>query len=394
MAPAVSIHQSEEPIELRKSQRQFAVSHVRPDTPDVCQRLSSVDESLYPMAMATTTYRKPNYPAALRMARIAFELQSKPYGWALADIERELGISERTLKRYLAAAQGVLVDRSGRPYFEVVAYGDRPKLRIPAQRKAADSTALQAVSLFFTLTILRFLEGTVLKAGIEDLWENIAKSMPAFERADMGALERKFFAINLAPKDYRGLDHLLDPIMHGLSREYRLRIDYTTGNVHEIDPYTLVAYRGGLYLIGRTQVNRRIITMAVERMRQVELLMNEDGTFQKFAYPATFRPDRFTEGAFGIFVEEEPAAVELLIRNAETETYLRARSIHPTQRFTKRRDGVTVLSMTVHGTTELRNWILGFGPWLEVLKPPALREEIAGLLRAAARNYRTAPGAN
>jgi proteasome accessory factor B len=179
--------------------------------------------------------------------------------------------------------------------------------------------------------------------------------------------------------------------MRGLIREYRLRIDYATGNVHEIDPYTLVAYRGGLYLIGKTQVHGRIITMAVERMRQVELLTNDDGSYQKFAYPATFRPERYTEGAFGIMVEEAPTTVELLIHNRETEAYLRARNIHSTQRFTRRRDDMTVLSMTVHGTTELRNWILGFGPWLEVLKPPNLRDEIAKLLREAARNYRTTP---
>ena len=88
------------------------------------------------------------------------------------------------------------------------------------------------------------------------------------------------------------------------------------------------------------------------------------------------RPDRYTEGAFGIIVEENRAEVQILIHNPETEAYLRERNIHPTQKFTKRRDGKTVLTMTVRGTTELRNWVLGFGPWLEVLKPTALRQEL------------------
>jgi WYL domain len=43
--------------------------------------------------------------------------------------------------------------------------------------------------------------------------------------------------------------------------------------------------------------------------------------------------------------------------------------------------------MTVRGTTELRNWVLGFGPWLEVLRPAALRAELAGLLKTALRHY-------
>ncbi len=339
--------------------------------------------------MPKKEHRRPSYPAALRMARIAFELPSHPFGWPLDAIQRELRISERTLKRYLTAGKEALVDRHGKPYFQVVSDGGKPKLRLPASRKPVESTAYQAVSLYFTLAILKFLEGTVLKEGIEELWETFSKSLPAYERADLGALDRKFYAIPYAPKDYRSLGHLLAPILPGLIREYRLRIEYATGVVHEVDPYTLVAYRGGLYLIGKTHVNGKITTMAVERMRKVELLAGEGGGFQKFAYPSSFRPERHTEGAFGIIVEENPTEVEILIHNDETEVYLRARNVHPSQRFIKRRDGRIVLAMTVRGTTELRNWVLGFGPWLEVLKPPALRDEVSWLLRQAARNYRS-----
>ena len=73
-------------------------------------------------------------------------------------------------------------------------------------------------------------------------------------------------------------------------REHRLRIDYATGIVHDLDPYTLVAYRGGLYLIGKTHLKDRITTLAVERMLKVELLAGEGGAFQKFIYPPSFRP--------------------------------------------------------------------------------------------------------
>jgi hypothetical protein len=89
-------------------------------------------------------HRKPSYPAALRMARIAFELPSDPFGWSLDAIRRELDISERTLKRYLAAGKEALVDRLGRPYFQVIADGAKPKLRLPSARKPIESTAYQA----------------------------------------------------------------------------------------------------------------------------------------------------------------------------------------------------------------------------------------------------------
>jgi predicted DNA-binding transcriptional regulator YafY len=92
------------------------------------------------------------------------------------------------------------------------------------------------------------------------------------------------------------------------------------------------------------------------------------------------------DGMFGVF-EGEETTVELLVRNADTEAFLRSRNIHPTQQFTRRRDGKTVLTMTVRGVTELRNWILGFGPWVEVLKPAGLRDQIGELMREAAKIY-------
>jgi len=322
------------------------------------------------------------------MARIAFELPAHPFGWPLDSIQRQLGISERTLKRYIAAARGSLVDNLGNPYFQVVAAGGKLKLRLPPARKPVESTAFQAVSLYFTLTILKFLEGTVLKEGVEDVWENFLAALRPIDRGDLGELDRKFYAIPYTPKNYSGLGHLLNPIVQGLIRQYRLRVEYATGRVHEMDPYTLIAYRGGLYLVGKTQVHRHITTLAVERIRSAQLCVGEDGAFHRFVYPAGFRPERYTEGAFGIIIDEKPVAVEILIHNKETENYLRARTIHPSQKFTARRDGKSVLAMTVRGTTELRNWIMGFGPWLEVLKPAELRSELSDLMKKASRNYR------
>ena len=80
--------------------------------------------------------------------------------------------------------------------------------------------------------------------------------------------------------------------------------------------------------------------------------------------------------------------VELKIHSEQTEAYVRSRTIHRSQRFTHRRDGTTIMTMTVKGTTELANWIMSMGPWIEVLKPATLRKEIAQRHAKAARLYR------
>ena len=40
-------------------------------------------------------------------------------------------------------------------------------------------------------------------------------------------------------------------------------------------------------------------------------------------------------------------------------------------------DGGVELTMTIAGTVELLSWLLGFGPQVEVMEPPSLREELA-----------------
>lgn len=335
--------------------------------------------------------RKPTYGAATRLARLILELRSRPLGWNLDAIQRRLGISERTLARYLAVCRKQLVDHAGRPVLEIVDYGERRNLRFSDSVPRQDSTAWEAVMLFFTLTLLRFLEGTFLKEGVESLWDRLYHSLTPTQLARLHDLHKKFYAVPYTPKDYKSFDEQLDLIFRALVDQKRLRIDYgamgTEPKTHTFDPYTLVAYRGGLYLLGKSDLSDSLLYLAIERIRAISFATDDRGGQLSFTMPSDYDPARYSEGIFGI-VSGKETRVEILIRSPETENYLKSRLIHPTQRFNRRRDGKTVLSMTVRGTIELRNWLLGLGPWVEVLKPKELREEIASMLQEASRLYR------
>src|SRR5216683_2466430 len=100
--------------------------------------------------------RKPTYEAAMRFARIAFELPQRPFGWRFDQIERTLGIGERTLARYVKEFKSKLTDGFGRPLIIVDRSGLEPVLKLAQPVKAADSNSYLAASLFFVLTMLRF----------------------------------------------------------------------------------------------------------------------------------------------------------------------------------------------------------------------------------------------
>lgn len=335
--------------------------------------------------------RKPTYGAAIRLARIACELFAKPYGWSFAAIEDSLEISGRTLARYVSVLRSELVDSRGNPIVEVVGIGATRKLRLASTMKAQEPSSYQVALLYFSMTVLKFLEGTVLEEGVEGLWEKLYQNLTLSQQTRLSDLQRKFYAVLYAPKDYAAFSDQLDIILRALLDQSRLKIDYAgltgEGKVHDFDPYSLIAYRGGLYLLGHSYRNEAIIYLAIERIRSVNFVPQEEGKPARFIYPRGFDPAAHTEGTFGI-VEGPETRVELKIHNEQTVAYVRSRTIHRTQRFTNRRDGTTIMTMDIRGTTELANWIMSMGPWIEVLKPASLRGDIASRHTQASRFYR------
>src|SRR5262247_67793 len=88
----------------------------------------------------TARARKPTYGAAARMGRLLYGLLSRPRGWSFSAVEEELGISERTLLRYLAACRRELVDAGGQPIIETFRRADTRMLRLAEAARVDDST--------------------------------------------------------------------------------------------------------------------------------------------------------------------------------------------------------------------------------------------------------------
>ncbi|HEV7731135.1 MAG TPA: WYL domain-containing protein [Candidatus Binatia bacterium] len=332
--------------------------------------------------------RPATYHTAMRVARIVHGLMSRPFGWSFAAIQDELGISERTLLRYLAASRRELVDADGEPIVEVVRHGDRRVLRLVSATRTPESSSYQALLFYFAASVLQALDGTVLKEGVQDLWESFYRMLPPDQQRRLAGFDRKFFTVPYLAKDYRAFDERLDTILRCLVHQYTLRIVYESPwrgaqdpEPQDFDPYTLAMYRGGLYLIGRSHKHRRIVYLAVERMRTVTKLARH------FDYPARYSPVRHTEGTFGI-VDGPETDVAIRIPDPDGAALLRARRLHPTQQFHQQPDGSMLLTMTVRGTAELENWVLSLGPHAEVLAPAELRARVAAALEAAAAQYR------
>ncbi len=298
-------------------------------------------------------------------------------GVTVYDIAERFGVSVRTAIRYLRA-----LELAGEPLTEETV-GKRKVWRLhPGSRRETVSLTLQQmVTLFLSRRVFDFLQGTGFAESLDEIFEKLEATLRRREY-DTKNLERKLFDVNEAPHLYEGRMEHVDDIVTALLREQRLLIthDRMGKEPFAFEPYTLLVYKKGLYLVGFSHLHQAVRTFALDSIRDAEWLRGET-----FEYPKDYHPSRVVEGNFGLFGGGERTRVRLLFAQ-RVARYVERRQWHPTQELTKTDRGLE-LTMQVTGTTELKTWVLGWGDQVEVLEPESLRDEVAAEHERAAAKY-------
>src|SRR6478736_2294711 len=291
------------------------------------------------------TKRKAPPPAVTRYAPASRLHQLRamldgPEGVSIYDVAERFAVNPRTALRYIQALQ-----RAGEPLYEEVV-GKRKvwRLMTTARRQTITLTTAQMVALFLSRRVFDFLAGTGFK---EDLDEVFAKLETLLKRKDFAAvrnLDRKVFDVNEARHLYEGRIEDVNDIMTALLREERLRVTHegVSGGrkTFVLEPYSLLVYKKGLYLAGFSHQHEEIRTFALDGFREVDWLKGD-----RFDYPADYRPEQLTEGAFGL-IRGEPTHVRILF-DPKVARYVQRRQWHPTQRFERAAGGGVDLIMDV-----------------------------------------------
>ena len=338
---------------------------------------------------------KPTYATAAKVARIAIRLQMPPRQLSFADVRDIVAtrVSDRTIERYIDALEKVFNGRERFPKLEVEKHEQgRKTLVLSEPARDADSQAGEELGMALAFEMLSAVKGTYLERDVREILKRFASAVSPSLAAKLETLPRKFFTINYGVKEYVGTARdRLQTIIRCLIEQQRMRVSYRSqagdGALHdyEFDPYTLLTYKGGLYVIGYSFKREQTVYLAVERIESVEPVVAK-GKPYIFTYPETYAPEKFTEGAFGIYSGEK-TAVELRVHNAQTLAYLKPRRLHPTQKLEELGDGTARLTMTVRGTEELATWVMSMAPWVEVVKPESLRSTVQAMLREGLELY-------
>ncbi len=310
-----------------------------------------------------------------KFVRILEALQD-PGGVAAPTLQERFSLDDRTLRRYLSDLRdlGLPLHTEGR--------GHERRLWLDAsyRRQRVQVSLLEMISLRFGRAAFRFLEGTGFAQDMDDALEALSTlGGDGLDRAT--DLDRKFIAVPEHPKDHtRDADHI-DELISALVYQNPILAHYAKvgGRTrrYSLEPLTLAIYKQGLYLFARDREAERVKTYAVDRFRSIQRRRGEH-----FDYPDDYRPDALFAEAFGII--GGPVEEVVLHFNRRASPYIAERHWHHSQQLQTLPDAGVELRMTVGLGHELKSWVLGFGPDVRVVGPPALRDEIRRLHQQAA----------
>jgi proteasome accessory factor B len=317
------------------------------------------------------------------MMRALVAILRSPHGRELGALADELDVSRKTAERYAKVMIHEVAAPDGLPLIEMVKPNGRPLLRLRGGAGGVDSNAYQAASVFFALAALRVLQGTVVHDGATEIWERFKQKLPSDTRRLLEHIDRKFFYVPFAAKDYSRLEEHMDTVLRSVLRQEKLDVRYRHSSgrksLHHFAPYTIVLYRDALYLLGASHRHKQPIYLAVDRIESVER------SGERFALPPAYSPRNLTADVAGIWSGPE-VVVSLRLRGRAAEQ-IPERLIHPSQSFTPLHGGATLMRLTVRGWQELAWWILSWGGDVEVLEPKDLRDFVKRSVSAAAALY-------
>ncbi len=307
-------------------------------------------------------------------------------GCGLEDLASDLGCVKRTVYRdlealMLAGFPVVSEKRDGRAYYRFLdsfRLGDVP------------FTPDEVLALAFGEDLLRSLEGTVFHESIRSALRKIRAGLSPELGEYLARLGESFRVLPGPHKNYARFHETIQVLNDAVVGRRTVRMRYRTGRTgavktRDFDPYRVWYRSGGLYAVGFDHRSAEIRTFAVDRIQALEPGRG------RFEVPSDFDFEAWSGSSFGVVTE--PATRVRIRFDKRWATYVSEHTWHASQQIEKGPRGSVELCMEVGGTSELRGWILSFGPGAEVLEPESLRAAVRGDLESTLERYARAGAA-
>jgi predicted DNA-binding transcriptional regulator YafY len=310
-----------------------------------------------------------------RLLRVANVLKAHPDGIRAGDIAQRLGISRRTAYRDLVALEGELA-------MPTWSDGGRWGILDSAFLPPLKLTTSEAMAVFLAARLMvRYADK--YDPDLASAFEKLAEGLPAPLTEHVA---RSLDVLQRARRDPDFVDHV-----HALTRAWAERrvveIEYVaaryegrtqTARRATVRPFLIEpsTETHALYLIGWDEGREGLRTFKIERIRSVTV------TPRRFEPPEPGTVETMLRQAWDIIADQP--STEVVLRFLPEVAGRVAETIwHPTQQAELQADGSLLWRATISGTIEVRLWVLSWGDEVEVLAPPALRDDVRATHRRA-----------
>ena len=152
----------------------------------------------------------------------------------------------------------------------------------------------------------------------------------------------------------------------------------------DVEPYCVKLFKQRWYLVARNPHYDKIMIYALDRIHQLEILVDK-----RFKMPDTFRSSEYFKDYFGVIVDSEVPMERVLLKvSAGQANYLRSLSLHHSQQEVETTADYSIFELNIRPTYDFVQEIMRNGDCLEVLEPLWLREEIAEMVRCMYDKYK------
>lgn len=313
-----------------------------------------------------------------QVARISIMLRRLRGGATVGELADELHVTRRQVHRDLRQ-----VEDSGYPLEQ-----DDGKWRLPPGFKGLEVAVspYELMSLHLAQSHLAYLKGTPFVEDLEAVIRKVEAGLTDKVRNHLERIVTTFAPLQRPVRAYADQRHVIESVRKALLRQLTVvlhgyRKPGERPQDYQVDPYGLILYQYGLYLIGYSHQAGELRMFALERIKTVTV------TEDMFELPRSVSLADRLDRAFGL-IEESPEEVKIWIA-PEWAYFVKERSWHPTQTIELQKDGSVILTMRCGGLDELTAWVLSFGPAAKVLGPQSLIDQVSSQLTAAAQSYRS-----
>lgn len=328
------------------------------------------------------TRRRSDSEQLRRQWAILRILSSSGRSFAVKELAEQLNASKPTIQRDLETLAGT---------FALV------EEKVGAQKKLwrLDDTVRELETVQFSLLELLAVRAAMSSVSefaaapfaseLRSLMLKLRGALSTRHNGALDAMARVFLPHHRDFVEYEKLVPVIDDLVDAIAKRKKCRVVYEsrwkkTRRDHTVSPHRLLWHDGALYCYVTIDGVDDITTLAVHRLREVDILSDN-------AVAPCLDLDVHARSAFGIFVSKSLEEVVIVV-DADAAWRFEERTFHPDEVKERLEDGRLRYSLMTGAKQEILPWVLSFAGKAELLKPASWRAELAAAVAALAAAHR------